>query len=158
MVDLAAVDRPERVVPAVASTLGLRIGGELTPTDVADALAGRELLLVLDNCEHVVDACRDLVAAVRRRAPGVRVLATSRVTLHVPGSTSSGSSRCRSPATPPTSTTLRRQPAVRAFVEHARRRRAGFELAAADAADLVEVLRRLDGLPLASSSPPARSR
>ena len=85
VVDLAAVDRPDRVCQAVASTLGLRTTGEVTADDVAAALAGATCSCVLDNCEHLPDACRDLVVTVRRTAPGVRVLATSRVTLHVPG-------------------------------------------------------------------------
>ena len=55
------------------------------PAEVAAALADRDLLLVLDNCEHLADACRELVTTVRRQAPRVRVLATSRVTLQVPG-------------------------------------------------------------------------
>ncbi|HSE54977.1 MAG TPA: BTAD domain-containing putative transcriptional regulator, partial [Nocardioidaceae bacterium] len=80
VIDLAAIDRPERVCQAVASTLGLRTSGEVGPTDIAAAIAGRDLLLVLDNCEHLPDVCRDLVGAVRRGAPGVRVLATSRST------------------------------------------------------------------------------
>ncbi len=133
---------------AVASTLGLRIRGELTPDDIADALAGRELLLVLDNCEHVAVACRDLVVAVRRRAATVRVLATSRVTLHVPGEYVVRLQPLPVPRDTVDLDALRRQPAVQAFLEHARRRRADFDLDVADAADLVEVLRRLDGLPL----------
>ena len=148
VVDLAAVDRPERVGHAVASTLGLRIRGDRTSDDIAEALAGRELLLVLDNCEHVAVACRDLVVAVRRRADGVRVLATSRVTLHVPGEYVVRLQPLPVPRDAADLDALRRQPAVQAFLEHARRRRADFDLDHADAADLVEVLRRLDGLPL----------
>ena len=86
VVDLAAVDRagtrvrrrsPRRSACAPAAEVGQE--------EVASALADGELLLVLDNCEHLVDACRELVAAVRRSAPDVRVLATSRVTLRAPG-------------------------------------------------------------------------
>ncbi len=147
-VDLAAVDRPQRVCAAVASTLGLRTTGEVSAGDVADALAGRDLLLLLDNCEHLLDACRDLVVTLRRLAPTVRVLATSRTTLHVPGEYVVRLQPLPVPRDPSDLDALRRQPAVRAFVDHARRRRADYELAASDADDLVEVLRRLDGLPL----------
>ena len=105
-------------------------------------------MLVLDNCEHVADACRDLVVAVRRRADAVRVLATSRVTLHVPGEYVVRLQPLPVPRDAADPDALRRQPAVRAFLEHARRRRADVELDDADAADLVEILRRLDGLPL----------
>ena len=148
VVPLGAVGRPDRVAQAVASHLGLRLTGEVAPDDVAAALADRQLLLVLDNCEHVVEACRRLVVAIRRAAGGVRVLATSRVTLQVPGEYVVRLQPLPVPREVADLESLRRQPGVRAFVEHARRRAAGFELEATDAADLVEVLRRLDGLPL----------
>jgi predicted ATPase/DNA-binding SARP family transcriptional activator len=148
VVDLAATDRPERVSQAVASTLGLRTVGEVEPSDIAAALAGSDLLLVLDNCEHLPAACRELVTAVRRGAPGVRVLVTSRVTLHVPGEYVVRLQPLPVPRDAADLETLRRQPGVRAFVEHARRRRGDFELTAEEAPDLVEVIRRLDGLPL----------
>lgn len=146
--DLAAVDRPDRLCQAVVSTLGLRVAGTVGANDVAAALAGRDLLLVLDNCEHLPDACRDLVTTVRRLAPGVRVLATSRVTLHVPGEYVLRIQPLPVPRSAADLDALRRQPAVRALVEHVRRRRPGFDLEPEDATDVVEVLRALDGLPL----------
>ena len=148
VVDLATVDRSDRVCQAVASTLGLRTAGRVEPADVAVALTARRLLLVLDNCEHVPDACRDLVSAVRRRAPGVRVLATSRTVLHVPGEHVVRLQPFPIPRDPADLNALHRQPGVRAFLEHARRRSPEFELTADDAEAVVEVLRRLDGLPL----------
>ena len=149
VVPLAVVDRPDRVGQAVVSSLGLRIPGEAGPEQIAAGLADRELLLVLDNCEHVVDACRELVAALRRDAPGVRVLATSRVTLQVPGEyvvrlqPLPGAARRRGPRVP--------ADASRACARSSSTRAGGapdFELTEEDAPDLVEVLRRLDGLPL----------
>ena len=148
VVDLAAVDRSDRVCQAVASTLGLRTSGEVRPAEVAAALAARRLLLVLDNCEHVPDACRDLVVTVRRHAPGVQVLATSRAVLHVPGEYVVRLQPLPVPRDTADMDALRRQPGVRAFLEHARRRRPEFDLTEADAEDVVDVLRRLDGLPL----------
>lgn len=148
VVDLAAVDRPERVCQTVASTLGLRLGGGVGPDDVAAALAGRAALLVLDNCEHLPHACRELIVTVRRVAPGVRILTTSRVTLHVPGEYVVRLQPLPVPRDVTDFDSLQRQPGVRAFVEHARRRRADFELTPDDAEDVVEVIRRLDGLPL----------
>ncbi|RYP85340.1 ATPase [Nocardioides guangzhouensis] len=145
---LAAVDRPERLCQAVVSDLGLRVAGGAGPDDVAAALVDRRLLLLLDNCEHLAGACRDLVVAIRRAAPGVRVLATSRVTLHVPGEYVVRLQPLPVPRVTSDLEALRRQPGVRAFVEHARFRRPGYDLDPEDAPDLVEVLRRLDGLPL----------
>jgi predicted ATPase/DNA-binding SARP family transcriptional activator len=148
VVPLGAVARADRVEAAVASHLGLRLDGPPGPDDVAAALADRDLLLVLDNCEHLVEACRSLAVAIRRRAAGVRVLATSRVTLQVPGEYVVRLQPLPVPRDSGDIESLRRQPGVRAFVEHARRRSATFELDPGDAADLVEVLHRLDGLPL----------
>ena len=148
VVALGAVARPERVAQAVASRLGLRLTGDVRADDVALALAERRLLLVIDNCEHVVEACRALVVALRREAAGVRVLATSRVTLQASGEYVVRLQPLPVPREVTDLDALRRQPGVRAFIEHARRRAHGYDLEAGDAADLVEVLRRLDGLPL----------
>jgi len=149
VVHLDAVDDPGRVSQAVASTLGLRTAGEVTAYDVARAIGENEILLVLDNCEHVVDSCRDLVTTPRSSAPGVRVLATSRMTLHVPDEFVVRLQPLPVPRGPADFATLERQPSARAFVEHARRRRHGFALEPDDAEPLVEILRALDGLPLA---------
>lgn len=148
VVDLAAVDSVDRACQAVASTLGLRTPRNLSADDVARALTHQHMLLVLDNCEHVSEACRSLITTVRRCAPGVRVLATSRSVLHVPGEHVVRLQPLPVPREPTSIDALRRQPAVRAFLEHARRRRPGFDLAPEDTDHLIDVLRRLDGLPL----------
>ena len=149
VVDLSVVEEASRVCQSVASQLGLRTGADVTPIDVASAIGESRLLLVLDNCEHVAEACRQLVATLDAQAPHVRVLATSRVTLHAPGEYVV---RLQPLPVPGTTTDLahaERQASVRAFVEHARRHRNGFTLQPEDVAPLVEVLRHLDGLPLA---------
>ena len=149
VVDLAAVDHPARVAQAVGSTLLLRTSESVTAADIARALGDARLLLVLDNCEHVVEACRDLVDAIAARVPGVRTLATSRIVLH---SRDEYVLRLQ-PLPVPTEGSARvdvdRQPSVRTFLEHARRSDRSFVLGPGDTAPLVEVLRRLDGLPLA---------
>lgn len=151
VVDLAAVDDGARLVQAVASTLGLKLIAAVpaTPLEVATALGEAPLLLVLDNAEHVVSACRDLVEALDRHAPAVRVLVTSRVTLHVAGEYVVRLQPLPVPREATDLVSLERQPSVRAFLEHARRRDRGFELTALEAGPLVEVLQHLDGLPLA---------
>ncbi|WP_425559049.1 ATP-binding protein, partial [Cryptosporangium minutisporangium] len=146
---LAEVTEDARVTDAVATALGLRIGGGPAPRAVADALADRPLLLLLDNCEHVIAACRELVTALLTRAPGLRVLATSRVTLHVPGEYVVRLQPLPLPRSTSTLGELAHQPGVRAFVEHARRRDPAFALTTGDADAVVEVIRRIDGLPLA---------
>lgn len=148
VVDLAAVDRAERLCQAVASSLRLRLTGDVGPEDVARGIGEWRILLVLDNCEHVADACRGLAEAVIRMTPSVRVLTTSRVPLHAPGEYVVRLQPLPVPRDSADLEALRRQPGVRAFVEHARRRTPGYELTADDADHLVEVLHRLDGLPL----------
>nr|WP_281366571.1 BTAD domain-containing putative transcriptional regulator [Nocardioides thalensis] len=148
VVDLAAVDRAERLCQAVASSLGLRLDGEIGPADVARGIGDRPMLLVLDNCEHVAEACRSLADAITRTTAAVRVLATSRAPLHAPGEYVVRLQPLPVPRDAGDLDAFRRQPGVRAFVEHARRRAPGYEVTAADADHLVEVLHRLDGLPL----------
>ena len=147
-VRLATVTDGDRVPEAVAAALGLRLVGDAAPETVARMLTGRAALLVLDNCEHVVDAVRDLAVALHEVAPTVRLLTTSRVTLHVPGEFVVR----LQPLPLPRDGDLARlghQPSVQAFVEHARLRGRDFTPTPGDSAVLVDVVRRLDGLPLA---------
>jgi len=147
VITLATVTEPNRVPEAVASTLGLRISGVIGPHSVADALVGESLLLVLDNCEHVAAACRELITELLTR--GLRVLATSRINLHVRDEFVLRLQPFPLPGKDTPLPDLVREPSVRAFIEHARRVRGEFTLTAADAAPLIEVIHRLDGLPLA---------
>jgi non-specific serine/threonine protein kinase len=122
VVDLAAVEDASRVVQAVSSTIGLRLVAAVpSATDLATALTDTALLLVLDNAEHVVEACRDLVDAVDQYAPGVRVLATSRVTLHARSEHVVRLQPLPTPRDASNLASLERQPSVRAFLEHVRR-------------------------------------
>ena len=85
LVELVALSDPRLVPSAVASVLGLRPGDEISAETVARAIGGRNLLLVLDNCEHVIDAAATLVETVVRLCPYVTVLATSREALRIEG-------------------------------------------------------------------------
>jgi predicted ATPase/DNA-binding winged helix-turn-helix (wHTH) protein len=86
LVELAPLADPRLVPSAVANVLGLRIEPEgISPESVAGAIGQRNLLLVLDNCEHVIDAVADLAEAIVRHCPGVSVLATSREPLRIDG-------------------------------------------------------------------------
>ena len=148
VVPLATVTGEDQVPAAVATALDLRPGATVEG-DVARALSGSEVVLVLDNCEHVLDACRRLIAALCRHAPGVRVIATSRVTLATPDEYVVRLAPLPVPGAAEPLDRLRGQPAVRALLEHAERRHAGFELTARNAPDVADLVRRLDGLPLA---------
>src|SRR5262249_17831273 len=86
IVDLAPVADGYDVARAVAATLGLRAGSdETTVAEVARQLAGRAVLIVLDNCEHVLAASATLLAELVAACPKLRVIATSRASLRVPG-------------------------------------------------------------------------
>ncbi|GHE52162.1 hypothetical protein GCM10018785_22290 [Streptomyces longispororuber] len=155
LAELAPLDRPEAVPGAVVSALGLRetvlMTSELTaPQDDPVALlveycAPRSLLLILDNCEHVIDAAAELAETLLTRCPGLTIVATSREPLGVPGE----SVRPVEPLPP--------DPAHRLFAERAAAVRPGFD-ATADAGAVDEICRRLDGLPLAIELAAARLR
>jgi predicted ATPase len=86
LVELAPLSDPELVPKAVASTLGLpeQPNRQLTET-LVDALRSKRVLLVLDNCEHLVEGCARLAEALLSTCPGLRILATSRETLGAAG-------------------------------------------------------------------------
>ncbi|AFR48237.1 ATP-binding protein [Gordonia sp. KTR9] len=149
VVNLAAVAREDRVAAAVTSTLGLDLDAAASPSTVARHLGTGASLLVLDNCEHLLAACRELVGEIIRFAPRVRVLATSRVVLHLPAEYVVRLQPLQVPShAPGTVDTALRQPAIRAFVEHAGRRNPDFAVTERDLPDLVDLLGRVDGLPL----------
>ncbi|MEU6735593.1 BTAD domain-containing putative transcriptional regulator [Streptomyces physcomitrii] len=154
--ELAPLDHPEAVPGAVVTALGLREtmlrrGGETHPvqedplTILVEHCAGRELLLILDNCEHLIAAAAELSEALLTRCPGLTVLATSREPLGVPG-------ELVRPVEP-----LPPDPALRLFTERATAVRPDFD-AGREAAAVAEICRRLDGLPLAIELAAARLR
>jgi predicted ATPase/DNA-binding SARP family transcriptional activator len=157
--ELARVSDPHLVADTVAAALGLDPAAGSQPLrTLVDRLAGDTLLLVLDNCEHLLSACADLAAAVRRACPGVTVLATSREPLHVPGEVTFRVPSLELPESadagnPDRLATLA---SVRLFLDRARDVRPGFTLDAGNAAPVVEICRRLDGIPLALELAAAR--
>ena len=156
--ELAAAGDPESMLQAVASTLGAipRAGMSLTAS-IAEFLRTRALLLVLDNCEHLLDATARLADAILRDAPGVRIVATSREGLAVEGERVMP---LRSlPVPDPTFAELEQiaaSDAVQLFGERAEAARPGFSLEAGNATAVVDICRRLDGMPLAIELAAAR--
>ncbi|MFC8429855.1 BTAD domain-containing putative transcriptional regulator [Streptomyces sp. NPDC057253] len=156
LVELAPLDRPEAVPGAVVSALGLRetvlMTTELTaPQDDPLALlveycAPRSQLLILDNCEHVIEAAAHLAETLLTRCPGLTVLATSREPLGVPGE----SVRPVEPLLP--------DQASRLFAERAAAVRPDAAGVLADKESVAEICRRLDGLPLGIELAAARLR
>lgn len=157
LVELASVRDPADVVEAVAAAFHLanRAGPSLLDA-LVEMLAQKVLLLVLDNCEHVLGAVATLVARIERCCPGVVVLATSREGMAIDGE--------QLIALPPLATgrpdddlaDLSRTDAVRLFVERAGQVKADFELTSANTKAVVDICQRLDGLPLAIELAAAR--
>ncbi|MGH9134483.1 MAG: BTAD domain-containing putative transcriptional regulator, partial [Ilumatobacteraceae bacterium] len=145
--ELAPLGRADDVVRAVASRLGVESLSDVPLADrLVEAVYDRKLLLVLDNCEHVIDAAAALVQRLVEGTSSVAVLATSRERLAVGGE--------RMYVVEP----LDDADAIELFVERSRAVRPGFELAEPDAADLLFICQRLDGLPLAIELAAARSQ
>ncbi|MFG2798813.1 BTAD domain-containing putative transcriptional regulator [Streptomyces pseudovenezuelae] len=156
LVELAPLDRPEAVPGAVVSALGLRETvlktTELTATQddplalLVEYCASRSQLLILDNCEHVIEAAARLAETLLTRCPGLTVLATSREPLGVPGE----SVRPVEPLLP--------DQAHRLFAERAAGVRPDADAVLAEKEAVGEICRRLDGLPLAIELAAARLR
>ena len=147
-VDLAPIAEHAAVAAAVASTLGIRQRtGESTTESIVDWLRGRRLLLILDNCEHVIGPVSELVAAVMANCPGTSVLATSREPLGVPGE------RVQSVAALDS-----RSDASTLFGLRATAADASFDPEDVDRGTIEAICSRLDGLPLAIELAAARVR
>jgi predicted ATPase len=130
----------------------------VAPVDrLVEYLQSRTLLLVLDNCEHVVDAAAALADAVQRGCPAVTVLATSRSPLDLPGERVWAVAPLQlPPASAVDARGVAQAPSVRLFVQRASARSRTFVLDDGNAADVAEVCRRLDGVPLAIELAAAR--
>src|SRR5215469_11227454 len=148
-VDLSPVSDPRLVPDAIASALGLVGQGRERPLDTLErGLAGRNMLLVLDNFEQVL-AAAPAVAGLLQSAPGLRVLVTSRVVLRLRGEQEWRVDPLGVPPPGSALAVLAEAPAVRLFVDRVRDVQPGFTLTAQNAAAVAELCRRLDGLPLA---------
>jgi predicted ATPase/class 3 adenylate cyclase len=151
-VDLSPLVDEEQVAPAVASVLGVRgQEGRDTIDVLVDALSDRRIMIVLDNCEHLIGACATLADTVLRACREVRILATSREPLGVDGETVY---RIPSLTVPAEDATIdvaeaRRYEAVELFVERAVAIRPDFELDEFNVGLVVSICRHLDGIPLA---------
>jgi predicted ATPase/DNA-binding CsgD family transcriptional regulator len=151
-VDLAGLQDASLLEYALAEAWG--IGGVANvPTSqlLAEYVADRQLLLLLDNCEHMLDDCAVLAASLLRAGPGLRVLCTTRQPLGVVGETVYEvlPLSVPPPGIPPAGADGAAHAALTLFVERAEAAVAGFTLMATDRSTVVEICQRLDGLPLA---------
>ena len=159
VVDLVPVSDPDLVQAHVASALGVR---ELpgTPLDVAlrDALRGGEVLLALDNCEHVRDAAAQVARDLLEAVPDLRILATSREILDVPGEATYPVPPMGVPEAGDDDDVVRASEAVRLLVDRATLSRHGLTLDANAYETAGRICRELDGLPLAIELAAARAK
>ncbi len=157
-VELATLADPRFIAEHVAAALGLSDrAGKPSFAHLVDRYAASAMLLVLDNCEHIVEAATVFVGQVLRDCPAVKVLVTSREALGVCGE--------RTLAVPPLSLPqddslegAAGSDAIALFVERAKDARAGFELTTRNVRAVVRICRRLDGIPLAIELAAARVR
>jgi predicted ATPase/class 3 adenylate cyclase len=159
VVELASLSDPALVPQTVAAALAVREEpGRPVPATLLNSLRSRSLLLVLDNCEHLLSACANLAEDVLRSCPNVKILATSREGLGVPGE--------RTYRVPPLSAAdprqlpgleeLRELEAVSLFADRARFSQPDFAVTPANALAVAQVCHRLDGIPLAIELAAAR--
>jgi predicted ATPase/transcriptional regulator with XRE-family HTH domain len=152
LVELAPLADAVRIRQTIAATLGLQEEPGRTFAELLlDTLRSRRLLLVFDNCEHLVQACAELTYEILRACPGVSVLATSREPLGIVGETIlrvPPLARPRAAALEPLDE-LRTCEAVRLFAERAGAAHADFSLTASNATAVARICERLDGIPLA---------
>jgi predicted ATPase len=150
IVELSGLRDAALLPNTVASVLGLPEQDSRSALDaLLEYLRDRRLLLILDTCEHVLDACADLAQAVLREAPEVSVLATSRQPLDMPAEHTFPVGPLPVPEGNQLADGARGGDAVELFALRAAAVVAGFEVTAGNAADVTAVCRRLDGIPLA---------
>lgn len=161
LVELAPISDPQLVVPAVASILDLQVTADRSlESFLIEHLRRRHLLLILDNCEHLIDECARLADVLQRACPGLRILASSREALGVAGERVF---RVRSLALPlEGQQTLASQicdfAAVQLFRDRALAVQPDFTVSAETCAAIVQICQRLDGIPLAIELAAARAR
>jgi predicted ATPase/DNA-binding SARP family transcriptional activator len=160
-VGLASLSDPDVVPQVVASALVVREAPGRTPTEALVAhLTLKRSLLVLDNCEHLIEECAALADTLLRSCPSLKILTTSREALGVAGETAwpVPALSLPDPHTLLSLKQLRRYEAIRLFVERAKAVAPSFELTEDNATAVVRVCRRLDGIPLAIELAAARVR
>ena len=161
LVELADLRQPDLVTSRVAAWIGVseEAGRPLLDT-LADALRPRRLLLALDNCEHLIEACAQLSRRLLSDSPGLRLLNTSREPLRIAGETAwqVPPLSVAAPGAGQDAGDVARCEAVRLFADRAAAARPGFAVDAGNAAAVAAICRALDGVPLAIELAAARVR
>ena len=149
MVPMASLDDPQLVGPEVVGALGLNRPAGVDEGEVlVDHLRDRRSLLVLDNCEHLIDAVAGLADTLLRRCPELRILATSRRELDVGGEAVFSLPPLAVPAVGAGMAEVSESPSVQLLVERARLKQPGFALSEFNADSIAVICRRVAGIPL----------
>jgi predicted ATPase/class 3 adenylate cyclase len=155
--ELAAAEDEDALVDVVATTLAARPRSGMSLLEsVVEFIRNKHLLLVVDNCEHLIDAAGDLVDAVLAGCPSTRVLATSREGLGIPGEKLLALRSLTTPTRGADFAAIASADAVRLFLDRAELASSGFALDQSNAQAVLEICRRLDGIPLAIELAAAR--
>jgi predicted ATPase/DNA-binding CsgD family transcriptional regulator len=161
-VELADLQQPDQVVSRIAAIIGItEEAGRPLPETLGDALRPRRLLLALDNCEHLLDACAQVSRHLLASAPGLRLLITSREPLSVAAETIwrvPPLSMAPAGANPAVTGDAHRYEAIRLFTDRAAASRPGFTIGPDNLAAVTAICRALDGMPLAIELAAARVR
>jgi predicted ATPase/DNA-binding CsgD family transcriptional regulator len=161
IVELADLHDPELLGHTIATAVGIQVqSAEWRPELLAGFFGGRKVLLTLDNCEHLVEACSDLVDEVLSACPGVRVITTSQRALGLSSESIFQVPPLSLPhpsATPPIES-LPQYESITLFVDRAAALQPGFELTASNAESVITLCRALEGIPLALELAAARIR
>ncbi len=157
-VSLAALTSPRLIGNALASALGITIPAGSTPLDaVSESIENRRILVVLDNCEHLIEAAAEFADTLTQAHAGLRVLATSREALRVHGECLRPVSPLALPAEQDGCDAILAASAVQLFIARVRAADPRFPLDERSLSDMAAVCRRLDGLPLAIELAAARA-
>ncbi|HEY1328193.1 MAG TPA: winged helix-turn-helix domain-containing protein [Casimicrobiaceae bacterium] len=156
-VDLGPLQEARRVSATVAATLGVKNAADDALDRISSHLEARRALIVLDNCEHVIDAAVESIDAILQAGDDVKVLATSREALGMSGEQIFAVRSLSLPATDDPAD-IARSEAVRLFVDHARLVLPDFAVDARNASAIADICRRLDGIALAIELAAARVR
>lgn len=157
-VELAPLSDPHLLPTHISATLGLNNIGQSPADALREALRDTDLLLVLDNCEHIVAECAAFADGLLRDCPRIRILATSREALGITGERAWLVPVLSLPSPDADFDEIANSGAVRLFVERAQSASKSFELTPGNAAAVAQLCRRLDGLPLAIELAAANAR
>jgi predicted ATPase/DNA-binding winged helix-turn-helix (wHTH) protein len=159
LVDLALLANPGLLPSAVARVLGVReVPGKPVLETLCAQVKGRQVLLLLDNCEHLLKACAHLADALLRGAPELTIMATSREPVRLPGEQTFLLPALSLPDPTASAETAGRSEAVQLFVERAQKQQPGFVLTGTRVPVVAQLCIRLDGIPLALELAAARIR